>query len=269
MSKKLFITYLAFTVLISVTSFTSFAQNENLNSDTAMRIKKEKKTNLNRNFIKTNITGILLKNYSLQYERTLNKTISLALSFRIMPSTNIPFKSTILKIVGDDADTKKTIEDFKLSNTAITPEIRFYLSRKGYGRGFYIAPFYRNATFKTDNIDFFYNDTSGTENTIRLSGKLRSNTGGILFGVQHNYGKHIVLDVWLLGPHIGSGKGNFTGTSSSTLTTEEQDDIRGQLNDIDIPLTNKTVEVNANSATLKLDGPWGGVRGGLSLGIKF
>jgi hypothetical protein len=265
--KKLLI---SFFILFSASTFQSFAQNENLNSDTAMQMKEKKKINLNRNFIKTNITGIILKNYSLQFERTLNKTISLSLSYRIMPSTNIPFKSAILNAVGnDDPDTKKTIDDFKLSNTAITPEIRFYLSKKGYGHGFYIAPFYRHANFKTNNLDIFYNGSTGAENTLQLSGKLTSNTGGILFGVQRFFGKHIVFDVWLLGPHYGSGKGNFTGTSSTPLTQDQQNDLRDNLNNIDIPLTNKTVNVNANGASLKLDGPWGGIRSGLSLGIKF
>ena len=269
MIKKLLISFFIFT-FFSATHFQSFAQNENLNSDTAMQMKEKKKINLNRNFIKTNITGIILKNYSLQLERTLNKTISLSLSYRIMPSTNIPFKSAILNAVGnDDPDTKKTIDDLKLSNNAITPEIRFYLSKKGYGRGFYIAPFYRHANFKTNNLDIFYNDSTGTESAIQLLGKLTSNTGGILFGVQKFFGKHIVFDIWLLGPHIGTAKGNFTGLSSKSLTNEEQNDIRNQLNDIDIPLTNKTVEVNTNGASLKLDGPWGGLRSGLSLGIKF
>lgn len=225
---------------------------------------------LNHNFIKTNLTSILLKNYSLQYERTVSRKISVAVAYRIMPSSGVPFKSTVLNIVGNnDANTRQTIEDFKLSNSAITPEIRFYLSKKGYGRGFYIAPFYRYATFKSSDIDFFYTDTSGSQSTIKLTGKLTSNTGGILFGIQHTYGKHIVLDIWLLGPHIGSGKGTFTGLSPRPLTPMEQDEVRNQLNNIDIPLTNKTVTVNATSATLQLDGPWGGIRSGISVGIKF
>ncbi len=77
------------------------------------------------------------------------------------------------------------------------------------------------------------------------------------------------LDIWFFGPHYGSGKGNFNGVSSRTLTQEEQNDLRQQLNDLDIPLTNKTVSVTSNGASLKLDGPWGGVRTGLSIGVRF
>jgi hypothetical protein len=223
-----------------------------------------------RNFIKTNITGILLKNYSLQYERILNRKFSVAVQYRTMPASAIPFHESILDAVGnDDSDTKKIIENFRLSNYAITPEVRFYASRRGYGQGFYIAPFYRYASFTTNDLNVFYTDEHGIESSIKLSGKLNTNTGGILFGVQGFLGRHVVLDMWIFGPHFGSGKGDFVGTSSKSLTQSEQDDLRQRLEDIDIPLTDKTVNVDSNGVTLKLDGPWGGIRGGISLGVKF
>lgn len=221
------------------------------------------------NIAKLNVTGIALKNYSFQYERTLNRKISVALGFRTMPSTTLPFKNAILKQVNeDDADTKKTIETFELSNFAITPEVRIYLSKKGYGRGFYLAPFYRYASFKTSTLNFDY-EGANTSGTISLSGKLTANTGGLLLGAQWPLGKRLSLDWWILGPHYGSGTGEFSGKSSRTLTPEEQNDLKNQLNDLDIPLTDKTVTVNANGASLKLDGPWAGIRAGFLLGFRF
>ena len=222
------------------------------------------------NLIKLNLTGILLKNYSLQYERVLNKKISVTLQYRLMPETGIPFKNTILKVVDDDdPDTKKIIDDFKMSNFAITPEVRFYLNKKGYGRGFYIAPFYRYASFTSNDFNVFYNDDNNVEQSVKMSGKVTANTGGLLIGFQNSLGKHIVLDLSLFGPHYGSGDGNFEGTTSQPLTPDEQDDLREQLEDINIPLTDKTVNVNANGASLKLDGPWGGYRFAISLGVRF
>jgi hypothetical protein len=264
---KTLITPVIISCFLVVATPKAFSQSDM--DSTAVPVKEKKMSIHNYNFLKTNLTSILLKNYSLQYERTLNRKISFAISFRVMPETGIPFKKLILDAVGDDdPDTKQTIEDFRLSNTAITPEFRFYLSKKGYGRGFYIAPFYRHATFKTNNIDITYDDDNGGEGTLQLSGKLTSNTGGLLFGVQHVFGK-VALDIWLLGPHIGSGKGTFTGLSSKPLSSNEQDDIRQNLTDIDIPLTHQTVDVNAGGAKLTLDGPWGGLRSGISLGIRF
>jgi hypothetical protein len=231
---------------------------------------KEKSENKQpKNIFKVNLTAIALKNYSLQYERVLNKSISFAVAYRTMPSTTIPFKNAILQAVGDDPDTKEVLETFKLSNFAITPEIRFYLSKKGFGRGFYIAPFYRYASFETNSLAFDFQNSANVESSITLSGKLTTNTGGLLFGTQKSLGKHVSLDLWFFGPHYGSGSGTFAGVSSKPLAQDEQNDLRQELEDLDIPLTNKTVIVTANGASLKLDGPWAGVRAGISLGIKF
>lgn len=90
-----------------------------------------------------------------------------------------------------------------------------------------------------------------------------------MFGAQWFLGRHVCLDWWIMGPHYGSGNGSFSGISSQPLSQEEQNDLRRELENLDIPLTNKTVSVNANGATLILDGPWGGIRAGISLGIKF
>lgn len=150
-----------------------------------------------------------------------------------------------------------TIEKLRISNFAITPEIRFYLNKKGFGRDFYLAPFYRYAQFETNDLVFSYQNNANVTGAISLSGKLTSNTGGLLIGVQRMLGKHIYLDTWLLGPHYGSGTGIFNGISSQPLTPDEQNDLKQQLEDLDIPLTHKTVTVNANGVSIKLDGPWG------------
>jgi hypothetical protein len=249
---------------------TTLKLNAQTSDSSSLNDKETKSKNVHQqNFLKINLTAIALKNYSIQYERVLNKSISVAVSFRTMPTSSIPFKNLILKSVNDDADTKEIIENFRISNFAFTPEVRFYLSKKGYGRGFYIAPFYRYANFKATNLTFDYTNILNQESSIDLAGKLTSNTGGFLFGAQWSLGKHLCLDWWIFGPHYGAGKGTFTGVASKPLTQEEQNDLRQKLEDLDIPLTNKTVNVNANGATLTLDGPWGGVRGGLSLGFKF
>ena len=246
------------------------AQTDSLTVDSTTKSIANLKQKRPVNFVKLNLLGILLKNYQLQYERVLTRKVSLAIAYRTMPETTIPFKNQIVKLVGDDdPDTKETIEKLRISNYAITPEIRFYLSKKGYGQGFYIAPFYRYASFKTNDVTVHYDDNAGNQSSISLSGKLTTNTGGILFGVQKALGKHVCLDWWLFGPHYGSGTGNFTGTPDKPLTQDEQNDLKQQLDDIDIPLTNKTVTVTANSASLKLDGPWGGLRTGLSIGVRF
>jgi hypothetical protein len=222
------------------------------------------------NFIKTNLSSILLKNYSLQYERILKKKMSVAISFRAMPQTGIPFKSTILSLMDDDdPDTKDMIEKFRISNFAITPEIRFYLSKKGYGQGFYIALFYRYAQYTSNNLPVDYSYDDGSDGTTDLTGKLTTNTGGFMLGVQTMLGKNVCLDSWILGPHIGGCNGDFTGTPDKPLSANEQDDLRKSMEDTDIPFVNIKADVNANSAKMNLTGPWAGLRIGLSLGIRF
>jgi hypothetical protein len=231
---------------------------------------KEVKQKHHLNIVKINLAPLLLKSYSLQYERVLSRKISVAVQYRMMPTTGLPFKSNILKLVDDeDPDTKKIIEDFRMSNYAITPELRIYLSRKGYGRGFYFAPFYRYASFTSNDLNVFYTNDDNEEQSIKMSGKLTSNTFGLAMGVQSALGKRFVLDWSFFGPHYGSAKGVFSGTSSYSLSTDEQDDLREQLEGIDIPLTDKTVDVNANGASLKLDGPWAGWRLAIALGFRF
>ena len=221
------------------------------------------------NFFKVNLTSIPLKNYSFQYERVLNKKFSFALGFRTMPNSTLPMQSTISKIIGDNPDAQEQIENFKLSNTAITPELRWYVGKKGYGRGFYLATFYRNVTYKGSGLKFTYENSLMVQNSIAMSGKLTGNTVGLLLGSQWSLGKNISLDWWILGPHYGSGKGDFSGIASQPLTAEEQNDLRQELEDFSIPLTKKTVSVNSNGANVKLDGPFGGVRAGLLIGIRF
>jgi hypothetical protein len=249
-------------ILFFATAVSVNAQNE--------RSRKSERTTPPSNFIKLNLTGIALKNYSVQYEKAIKRKLSFAIAFRTMPSSGLPFKSAILDAIGtNDPDTKNTIEQLKLSNFAVTPELRFYLSKKGFGRGFYFAPFYRYASYSTNNLLLTYQDALLFSSTINLSGKLTSNTAGLLLGSQWALGKHLCLDLWILGPHYGNAKGDFSGISSKPLTTEEQNDIRKQLEDIDIPLANKTVVVNAGGASMQLSGPWAGIRSGISLGIRF
>ena len=217
------------------------------------------------NYFKVNVTALVLKNYSLTYERVLSKPVSFVVSYRFMPTPGLPFANNVADAIGsNDPDAQKAVKSVQMSNYAITPELRFYLG-KGYGKGFYISAFYRYASFKADRVSVAYNSL----NSLDLSGMLTANTGGLLFGAQWPLGKHFSIDWWIVGAHYGSGKGNFSGVASRPLNVLEQDQLRQNLENIDIPLTTKTVAVNANGATVKLDGPWGGLRSGVLLGIKF
>lgn len=265
-------------VLLSATGFHLIAQRgvtqttlviKEKKTATQIETRKESAPNANHNFLKFNLTGVTVKNYSVQFERTLNNKFSAALAMRLMPNTALPFRSQISKSVEGYSTTKNLIDNLELSNFTVTPELRMYLGKKGYGHGFYVAPFYRLALFNTNSLNVSFTGESGEDKNLTLSGNLNTNTVGILFGAQWALGRRLCLDWSIAGPHYGTATGNFKGIANKALTQAEQVELSNQLNKLDIPMTEKIVNVDANGGTMTLDGPWGGVRAALSLGVKF
>ncbi len=252
------------TICLFLFATTIFAQNEE-----DSKSENDKTTKESMNFIKVNLFALALKNYSFQYERVLNRKFSFALGVRFSPESTLPFQNSLIKLSDDDPDAIEQIKNFKFGNTTITPELRFYVSKKGYGRGFYLAPFYRYAKYTGQGIQFTYENTAMVESKISMKGNLVSNTGGLMIGAQWGLSKRISLDWWIIGAHYGNGKGEFIGTPTVPLTLTEQNDLRQELENFEIPGTTKTVFVNATEAKVNLDGPMAGVKAGLSIGIRF
>lgn len=222
-----------------------------------------------KNLIKVNLLPIAFRNYSIQYERVLGKSVSFAVAYRFMPEGTIPLKNKIIDYAEpDDQQVIDILNEAQLSNFAITPEVRFYLGKKGYGRGFYVSLFYRYSNFDANNIvaDFEEEDISVN---VDMKGNIKSHTVGFVLGSQWALSKHLCLDLWFLGPHYGFGTGDFTGVPSSPMSAEDQNIVRDKLNELEIDPYTKTVEVNQNKAAINIKGPFGGFRAGLSLGIKF
>jgi hypothetical protein len=231
--------------LFTVLSVSSFSQNLN-------------------NAIKINLSSLALKNFSFQYERGLTSHISVALGFRVEPDGTIPLHSFAEKVF-DKSDFN--LDDFKMGNTAITPEVRFYLGH-GKQRGFYIAPYARYASF---NLSLPINYSSGNGNQEALfDGHINSFSGGMMFGMQYTFGKMVVLDIWLVGAHYGSSNGNATFVAPGGLSPDDQQSLQQKLDNINIKPFNFTGTVTANGATIQTNGPWVGIRAlGINLGIRF
>lgn len=217
-----------------------------------------------KNVVKINLFAIALKNISLQYERAIARKVTVAGTFRFMPKGSIPFKSTFIKLA-DDPDTERQINNLKIGNIAFMPEVRYYLSKKGAFRGFYLGLYGNIASYSADVVIEF--DNAGTTEKIPMTGKLTGITGGLMIGSQFKLSNKIYLDWWILGPGYGSSKGDLSGQKN--MNALEQQDLRNELADLDIPLTEFTYNVNSTGATMNFKGPWAGIRSGLCIGFRF
>ena len=102
----------------------------------AQEIKIDSIQKIDKNIVKINLIGFSVNG---QYERILSKRVSIALSYKILPNGKFIFRGLIPTT---DPQARESLDNLILSNSAITPEVRFYLGKKGYGQGFYLAPFY-------------------------------------------------------------------------------------------------------------------------------
>lgn len=226
---------------------------------------------VNINILKFNLAGIALNNYTFQFERVFKRKMSIALSGRFMPYSTIPIKQLVRDYMGNDnPESYGIIDRFKVSNISFTPEIRFYLG-KGNAQGFYIAPFYRFSRFHSQDLTIFYQDNNTLQGrSINFTGNLTGHTVGVLAGAQWIVGKSFCLDWSIAGPHFGASSGSFAGVTNFALTSSDHKEIERQINNLDVPLTKIRYEYpTPNIARLNFNGPWGGVRVGLSIGYKF
>ena len=224
-----------------------------------------------KNLVKINLAAVVLNNYSLQYERAIGSKISAVMGIQFMPKGQLPLRGTIASLI-DDPETMEQIDKIKMGSTVFTPEFRLYFGEDVF-RGFYLAPFARFGAFSADMpIAYEYKDTqSGAiiTQTIPLSGKVNSITGGLMIGAQWKLSNLLYLDWWIVGPHYGTSKGSIKVTKA--LSADEQAGLREELDNItdgDNPL-NATAYVDATGARLDTKGAFAGIRAGICLGFRF
>jgi hypothetical protein len=229
----------------------------------AQEIKKDSIQKIDKNIAKFNLIGFSVNG---QYERILSKRVSIALSYKILPNGKFLFRGLIPT---NDPQARESLDNLTLSNSAITPEVRFYLGKKGYGQGFYLAPFFRNAKFGGKGIGIDFTLDNGQTATFNMEGNIKANTFGLLMGAQWKLGKNFWLDWQILGPHYGGATGSIIGVSNVSLSATEQNNLANALRDINFPFAKENISVKPNQATLELSGPWAGLRTAISLGFDF
>lgn len=221
------------------------------------------------NLVKTSITSLLTGNVSLQYERILTEKVSASLSLSMMPKKGLPFAGIISNSMGvTNEDIDFDIKDINFSSWSMVPDVRFYFG-EGYGQGFYIAPYFKHSQFKIHDFNVAYTNIEQEVKDIALSGKFRTNSAGVMIGAQWLLGEYICLDWWILGVHGGRSKATFTGDPSWELTAAEQDDIKSEFDNLGLSMLKIESKVTADEVSLISKSPWLGVRGGLSIGVRF
>lgn len=258
--------FYTFTALLLAVSLPSKAQTD---SGTEQKSEKKKESNdgeyIPKNIIKTNLLGIPLRNYTLQYERVLTRRFSAQLEYRFMPDGHLPLSQFIP--TGENGDVQESLKNTTFSATAITPSIKFYPTRKGYGRGFYITANYRATNYSASNFKYVYDEENN--NSVTLKGDFKTNTFGVGIGKQWTVGKFIVLDYTIFGLQYGSASGNFVGNYTEDLSAEDQQKVQDVLDGIELPFVTTKVNVGTNRTTIKIDGPWAMLRTGFSIGVRF
>lgn len=225
--------------------------------------------------VKMNLSQLVFRNLSFQYEYGFHKNMSVACGFSYVMPLNIPDKIFTPSSNGEGY----TLPKFK--GWAITPEFRFYPGAKEEHQaphGFYIAPYFRYSKY---TLTAGYNELL-SNNTLRyydVKATFGAFTGGGMIGSQWILGKHFSIDFWIIGG--GAGKGKLTLSSSSNdptlnLSQAEQDQLKTDIQDNLGELNNFSngkfsVETTSNSAKVTVKGiPWNSFRAlGFCLGFAF
>ncbi len=225
--------------------------------------------NQKKNIFKINLTALVFKNFSFQYERVIGPKTSVALGIGIMPKSKLPFADKIQEEYGDDPDVKRAIDQTQLGNFSLTPEIRFYLGKKQAPAGFYIAPFLRYAHSSFEG-PYTFTPSDQQLHTANVTGTINSIGGGLLLGTQWNLGKRVTLDWWIAGPIIGSTKGTLSGTDPKGIPAQDRAGVKQDIDDFDPPGLDFSGTVGANQIDVDIKGTYYGLRAfGICLGFKF
>ena len=216
-----------------------------------------------KNNFKVNLSSFVTKGFGVQYERQIGKKFTVALGYSMISEGKIAFQSAIENLI-DNPDVK--VGDFRLGTSIITPEIRYYVSKKGAFHGFYLAPYGRFSTY-TMQVPVSFNATID-KRTALFDGKITNSLVGLMLGSNFKLSKTLTLDWWILGAGIGSASGNLVAITP--LNALEQKNLKDELDSIDIPFTTTENTVNSNGATVKTTGSMACIRGlGFNLGIRF
>lgn len=209
------------------------------------------------NVFKVELASLLTNTFSLQYERAVQSNSSITVSMGLMPKGKMPFASYL---ENKFAQASSLI----VGKYSMMSGYRYYFSGEAF-RGFYVSPFLKVAG-SSIAIDYKFKVANEVK-TIPLSGNIIGITGGILVGAQFSLGNRFNLDLEIFGPHYGFSQGELIGPMP--LNATEREFLENDLSNLDLPIIKTKSTVTNNGASIKLSGPWVGIRSNISIGYKF
>ena len=229
---------------------------------------------LKKNLIKFNLSGLILQQYTLQYEYVVNPHQSVALTLGIAPNTPLPFKQTLVNDFGGNADAQRAIETTVFTKYTATLEYRFYTGGGHAPKGFYIAPFFRYMHMSLSE-DYTFTPSDEKLHTAHMDSKFGAMGAGFLIGYQFLIGQHWGIDWWILGPFYGTNiNADFVGTDPQMGDMSPQDlaNLKHNIESVKIPgyTVTATVTPSTNTVEAKAVGPYYGARFmGIALVYRF
>jgi hypothetical protein len=228
-----------------------------------------------KNILKTNLSSDALNNYNLTFERSLNRFMSVSLSYRKMNKQKLPLKAFAKQFIENPAI---DFDNFQIGNSAITAEARFYLGISKMS-GLYIAPYARMATFDlTVPFDYTYSPVSPTPNVTlpaipmhaELDGSIRSTSFGVYTGMQFQLLTKLVLDLWIIGGHYGTSNGKLTFVAPNGTPALALNELKRTIDQTKTAPFSLATTTTSNGVVTDAAGPWAGIRGlGITLGFRF
>jgi hypothetical protein len=227
------------------------------------------------NILKTNLSADAINNYNITYEKSINHFISLSVNYKSMPLSKLPLKSIAKKFIDNPAI---DFDNFKIGNTTITFEGRFYLGLSKMS-GFYIGPYIRygnydlsvpaSYTYTPDKI-FPAEIVKPITAVATLDGTVRTQSYGAHVGMQFQLLTKLVLDISFMGGHYGTSTGKLEFSPPVAFPRPAQDALKQVLDNTKADPFKLKSTVNANKAIVDMEGPWWGLRGlGIGLGLRF
>jgi hypothetical protein len=227
------------------------------------------------NILKTNLSADAINNYNITFEKSINHFISLSVNYKNMPLSKLPLKSIAKKFIDNPAI---DFDNFKIGNTTITFEGRFYLGLSKMS-GFYIGPYIRygnydlsvpaSYTYTPDKI-FPAEIVKPITAVATLDGTVRTQSYGAHVGMQFQLLTKLVLDISFMGGHYGTSTGKLEFSPPVAFPRPAQDALKQVLDNTKADPFKLKSTVNANKAIVDMEGPWWGLRGlGIGLGLRF